>query len=219
MRGEHDSLLPEVIHKMKIEKYASEFKRCVKKNRVLVVDGPEPCESQVREWFEHNYAKLGYERVITECCCTKPTCEYRQLQLKIALHEPGYQSRPDYFVLERGAQQWKVLEAEDFSGTYLGHRNGYADIVLCWEDNRKLTGVKVIELVKVLGYKEVIAKKEAVDWFYDHSPKFRRNYEREFVEVQRSWFKNPDTTELSQRTKFILESQLPITPHIGDVNW
>ena len=156
------------LQKTNIKKYLAKFRQAVKEKKVYVVDDTDWSESFLGEWFIENYSTLDFQEVFEER--SKP-----YMDLKAKLNFYGF---PDFLATREG----KILrvELECFSSQFkYMHNAGYCEVVLCYEADEVIEDVEIHELKRILGYENIINKREIIDYMYIQYADFKRELDIE----------------------------------------
>jgi len=167
-----------VLEEMDLKKYLERVHNHVKEKKVFVVDYDSMCvgsggwsERWLSEWFEKNYRTLGFDKVLRE-----RTPEYKKKKALI-----GFYGYPDYLGKTKGC--WIRVEIEVFSSRFrYNHTTNYAEVVLCYEANEPIEGVRLLALKDLIGCSNIINSGEIWDYLYVVDTEFRNEMENKTMQ-------------------------------------
>ena len=161
----------QIINEMNWEYYIGKVRKYAKSNKVCIVKMPS-ChvswiEEPLCEWFEENFIKLGFEKIIKE-----KTSDYMALKEKM-----GFYGYPDYLAFRNG--RWIRVEVECFSEQYLcTHSLDYADVILCYDITKPIPNKEVVSLREIMGCEEIINQWEIPEFLYLYDKEFKKDYNK-----------------------------------------
>lgn len=152
-----------LLRKTNIKEYLVRFRQDIKDKKVYVVDDMGWSESFLGNWFMENFGKLDFQEIFVHN--SKP---YMDLKAKMNFY--GF---PDFLGKRKGKMLRVELECFSSQFKYM-HKTDYCEIVLCYEIDEVISNIEVHELKRILGYENIINKREILDYMYIQYEDFRK---------------------------------------------
>lgn len=143
----------------------------LQKKKVYVIDDTDWSESFLGNWFIKNFSRLDFQEIFEQR--SKP---YMDLKAKMNFY--GY---PDFLATRKGKTLRVELECFSSQFKYM-HQADYCEVVLCYEVDEVISNMELYELKGILGYENIINKREIFDYMYLQYEDFRKEFQHEAME-------------------------------------